>query len=182
MTNKNSTINIIASDTLLIAGLQKHKADLPASIKLVGQDVTPDQAVTILQGRIAAANAVPPAKAAYAKTVAAHAAEIQETAELVRDLKTYLIVTNKKSPDVLADYGIVIKKPAVPTTATKMVAVVKRTETRTMRGTKGPKANKTLKAALTGPVMVDAGGTAQAAPALAPHAVNATATDGTPSK
>jgi hypothetical protein len=182
MTNKTSSINVIASDTQLIAGIQKHKTDLPASISLVGQEVTPDQAVTILQARIATANAVPPAKAAYAKAVAAHTAEMQETDELVRDLRAYLVLTNKKSPDVLADYGLTIKKAAKPSVATKVVAVEKRTQTRTLRGTTGPKAKKTMKAALTGPVVVDAGGTVQAAPALAPHAASSAAPEGTPSK
>ncbi len=170
MTIHTSTTSLIASDTNLIAGLQKHKNDLPATISLVGQAVTPDQAIAILQARIAAANAVPPAKATYAKAVAAHTEERQSTDEMVRDLKAYLILTNKKSPDVLADYGLSIKKKAVPTTAIKVVAVARRNATRTLRGTKGPKAKKAIKANLTGPVVVEAGPPAPA-PAVAPHAV-----------
>ncbi len=170
MTTRISTSSVIASDTNLIAGLQQHKNDLPASISLVGKAVTPDQAIAILQARIAAANAVPPAKATYAAAVAAHTAERQSTDEMVRDLKAYLVITNKKSPDVLADYGLSIKKKAVPTTAIKVVAVAKRSATRTLRGTKGPKAKKAIKATLTGLVVVEAGPPA-AAPAATPHAV-----------
>ena len=168
MGTSTSNITFISTDTNFIAGLQKHKADLPATLPVAGQAMTPDELVAILEGRIEAAKAVAPAKAVYAKVVANNLAEREATSEIVKDLKAYVLLAHKKDPEILAAFGLTIKKPAVPTAATQVVAVARRKATRTLRGTRGPRQKKAIKATLTGPVVIDAGTGELAPPADKP--------------
>ena len=166
--SKPSNADQIALDTNMIAGLIKHRPALPASLTLAGQAATVDTAVTTLQARIAAANAVAPAKAVYAKVVLANQQEKEATEEFVADLKAFLVLTNKKSPDILADYGITLKKRATPTPAMKVVAAAKSLVTRKLRGTKGPKQNAPIKGALTGPLVAPVAASAATTPPEGP--------------
>ncbi len=136
--SKQSTL---ASDTQLVAGMQKDLGGT-SSLMVAGQSVTPAQAITVVQGRIATANAVIAAKAVYTKAVAAHVAQLAQTKAFVLALRHLLLAMFLTQTDKLADLGITPKKPAPRTALSKVVAAAKNLATRLERGTGKKKLSK----------------------------------------
>jgi hypothetical protein len=141
----------LASDTQLLAGMQKDLG-ATASLTIAGQTMTSQQAMTVVQGRIATANAVPPAKAAYAKAVAANDAQLAQTKQFMSALRQLLLAMFVTQPDKLADFGLSPRKVAKRTAVSKMVAAEKNLATRKERGTM-PKEDKLLIKGVLAPVI-----------------------------
>jgi hypothetical protein len=143
--------SILASDTQLAAGMQK---DLGGNgpLMVAGQSVTPAQAITVLQGRIASANAVIAAKAVYQKAVAAHTAQMAQTKPFVTALRQLLLAMFLTQTDKLADLGLTPRKTVSRTVVEKVVAAAKNLATRKERGTVGSSKKKLIKGAV-GPTL-----------------------------
>jgi hypothetical protein len=174
---KSTQATRVAADTKLIAGTQKHQNNLPATIVLAGQTVTPAQVVTTLQGRIATANATLAAKGSLAAAVAADHNERSQTDTLVADYRAWILLTYRNQPDVLADYGVSPhKKPGAKDASTKVVAAAKAKATRAARHTMSKKQKAAIKGTLTGPVVIEPSPALVASPVAEPPA----AANGTP--
>jgi phage-related minor tail protein len=146
-------VNRINRNRLMIAGLDKNYT-AKQTVLVDGVATLQPQVIAVLQAPSDAADVTAAAEAAYHKAVADENAANAAADATFLSLKNYFLLVNKKTPEVLADYGLepVVKK--VPTAATKAAAAVKQQATRAARGTKGPKQRKAI--------------TASAAPAPAP--------------
>jgi len=142
----SSKTSRIASDTNLVAGLQKHSASLPASFNLAGQAYTVQQCVTTLQSRITTTNAVAPASAAYHAAVTANRQQQASTDPFVAELKDQLVLWFKNDTATLADFGLVLPKTGGPKDPlAKVVGAEKMRATRKARGTMGKRQKEGVK-------------------------------------
>jgi hypothetical protein len=153
----------IARDTRTITATRAHLASL-ATITLDGVRKTPADIEKTCQSSIDAAGATAAAEAAFHEAVASETAAAQASDAMDGALRRFLVSQFRTSPDVLADFGIVLRKPATPTVQTKSVAVAKRAATRVARHTLGPKAKATIKGTLTTAGTSPAAASAPAAP------------------
>src|SRR5690348_799814 len=105
--NKNTRL---AADQKLLAGVQKHFGSAPSLI-VGGKTYTLEQIVELLQSRVDAASAVPPARAAWQNVLALERERLAETKAFVDALKQTILVTFGSAVDVLADFGVSQRKP-----------------------------------------------------------------------
>jgi len=145
MTSTTKTTRL-SLDVGLEAGLEKNKGTLPPLL-VMGKMRATDECITVMQGRIAAANAVAPAKANWQGKAKAAAQEIADTKQFVSELSQQLVFYYGSTlPETLADFDLKPRKPRnPPSTVTKVVAVQKRARTRIERGTKSKKAAQAIK-------------------------------------
>ena len=146
MSTSNTTQ--LARDQQMIAGIQKHPT---ASWVIAGKMYSAQQALDVLQARVNAALAVPPAKATYANTVLAANTEISNTKQFVDDLRQATAIMFRSQVDTLSDFGIAPPKTRKATSVVQKVQAVElRKATRAVRHTMG----KTEKAKLKGTAQV----------------------------
>lgn len=142
---KPSKIERINRNRQMIAGLQKNYTT--KQTVLVDGVATPQpQVVAVLQASNDAADATTAAEAAYHKAVADEDAANAAADTAFLSLKDYFLLANKKTPEVLADYGLEPETRKEPSAATKAAAAQKLRATRALRGTKGPKQRKAITA------------------------------------
>jgi len=151
-----------AADRKLETGIQQN---LTTPLTVGGKQYTAAQIATVLQARIDARSATDVAKAAYAKAVAAEAAQMAGSKGLLVGVKAVLLAMFAGAPDVLTAMGLSERKTPVKSVAVKSEAITKSAATRLARHTTGPKA----KAKITGAVPVVAG-----PPAVTPGGVGHT--------
>jgi hypothetical protein len=137
----------------LIAGTNKHLANL-GQLLLASGTFTPAQVMAQLQALVTLRTNANDAKAAAKAKLATEEAQVPPLRSFMATYVAFLKAAFGNSPDVLADFGLQPKKAATPPTAEqKAAATVKRAATREARGTKGPKAKKSVKGAVTGIVV-----------------------------
>jgi hypothetical protein len=148
----------ITSDNLLIAGIQKHLASTTFIIN--SQSATAAQVIAVIQARVDKAQAIATAKAAWHTALVASQTEDSQTDTYVSSVRAQIQAMYASSPDILADFGAVPRKPRTPmTVAEKVLATAKRAATRKARGTLGKKQKEAVTGTLTGPIVVQTNGT-----------------------
>jgi hypothetical protein len=167
------------ADIAMIAGIQKY---LPAATFLVdGQSQPSTQVVTVLQGRVNAANAVLTAEATWHGAVDTSDALYASTDAYVAAVRTTVLAMYASQPAILTAFAVKPRKQPAPRTAEeKVVSAAKAKATRTARGTMSAKKKATIVGTVTGAVMVPVDGSASSVvssppPAAAPPAATATA-------
>ncbi len=148
---KNRTQQI-DGDQKLIAGLSKHASTIPALV-IAGAAMANKDIVAMLQPRIDTANAVLPARAGWQAAVLANDTELAKTNALVSNLKQALLVAFSGQVDVLADFGLVAKKPSIMSPETRVAAIAKMKATRAARHTMGSQQKKGVRGNVTGVVV-----------------------------
>jgi hypothetical protein len=143
---------------LMIAGLEKNYT-AKQTVLVDGVATLQPQIIAVLQGYSDAADATAAAEAAYHKAVADEAAADAAADATYLSLKDLFLLMNKKTPEVLPDYGLQPVVKQVPTPAVKAAAALKRKATVAARGVVG----KRKRAAVTAP-----------APAVTPPAPTST--------
>jgi hypothetical protein len=148
----------IASDTTLIAGIQKHVPSI--TFVVLSQPETAAQVMAVIQGRIDKAEAVTTARTALHAAVLASAAEDAQTEPFMQAVRQSILAMYGNSPTVLADFGLVPKQARTPLSpAAKVIAAAKRAATRKARGTIGKKEKAKIVGTLSGSVVVGEDGT-----------------------
>jgi len=144
MSNSKSRTSLISRDEALIAGVQAHFKG--ATLTLAGQTLTANQVVSALQDVIDAANAVPPAKAAWQAALSALKTQVASSQELVVCLRQMVMAQFRTQPGVLADFGLAApKKRAKLTTQQAALKAARSKATRQARGTLGPVERQSVK-------------------------------------
>ncbi len=163
ITNKTNRTVTSGKDQLILAGISKDLTTT-TSIPLGGTTYTPTTLSTFIQSRIAAANEVITAKAAWQAAAKTYIAIDTQANVVVHDLKQFVIGLFGAESSKHSDFGFSPRKKTVLTPEQKVEAAAKRAATRKARGTKGPKA----KLAITGAVPSTSPATpaAPAAPAV----------------
>jgi hypothetical protein len=149
----------LARDQALIPGINAHLANAPLIIQ--GKTMTGPALVTILLDRIGTGTKVVSTKAAWVAAAQADDANELATDATVRGAIEAIYIAFGNAPDVLADFGLPVRKKGSMTPAERLAASVKAKATRAARHTMGPK----QKAAITGVVPAPA---AAMAPVAAP--------------
>ncbi len=166
-----SKVTLTAQATQLIAGFQKHLANVQ-SITLASVVYTPAQITAALQLLVNLYTEVSTAKSVVKAKLAAEKAQAPTLRSLMAALVSYVKLSFSESPDVLADFGLEPKKAATPlTTEEKVVAVAKRASTRKARGTTSKKAKRAVKGSVVNVVLTTVeAGQPVVAPSAAPSA------------
>lgn len=169
MSNITNRADQLTADQGLINGLTKHQSTLP-TLLIGGTSYTAATAITIVQQRVVAAQAVAPAKAAWQAAVKADTNELASTKAFVSGLRQALLLAYASSPTTLADFGLAPHKtPAPRTPAEKAAAAAKAKATRAARHTMGKKQKLAITGTVTAPLSPPqppaATSTAQAVPA-----------------
>jgi hypothetical protein len=133
------------SDRKLAPGILKHLQNL-ASVTLGDVSYTPAALVQLLQGCADAVDAALTLKAKWQKAVAAARVILLNARPIIRAFKQYLQVTYGNNAEVLQDFGQTPRKTGKPLVETKAQALVKQRATRVLRGTKGKRQKKAIKA------------------------------------
>ena len=181
-TPKDNRTSEIAADQKLIDGLTKHAATLP-SFLIAGVSTTTTNVIAKLQARIAAEQAVQPARATWQATVQQAGSQIAATKSVVSAVKQALLVAFAGQVDTLADFGLTPRKVRVVTPEQKVAAAAKSKATRAARHTAGSVQKTGVKGAVTGVVVTpvtSAPGTVVSTPggSTAPVAAGSTTTSG----
>jgi len=127
------------ADQQVIEGVRKDLQGVPV-LYLGGKTFTPATLEDFIQARIAAASAIPVARAAWLKTISDYQEIDAETSVVVRDLKRFIVSSYGDGTPKLADFGFGWSLPAPLSEETKKAAVAKRAATRKARNTLGHKA------------------------------------------
>ena len=131
---------------LMIAGVQKHYGP-DDTILVDGVPTKQTVVVARLQAPIGAGDVTATAEAAYHKAVADELAADTAADDTYQGLKSYFLSVLKKTPEVLADYGLSLVVKQVPTAEVKAAAAAKRKATMAARGTdKGKRQRAAIKA------------------------------------
>jgi hypothetical protein len=175
--NKNGKATLMAQ---VIAGARKHFPNGAETLKLEGASTTIDAVLKELQGFVDARNAIVAAQMAARNMVAAERAGLPAMTALLAAFIAFIRNAFGPTADVLADFGVPVRKVPVPKTAEqKAVAAAKRKATRAARGTKGPKAKLAVHGDITAQLVVTPAGSAAGAP-TAPATAPEAAPGGTP--
>jgi hypothetical protein len=176
-----STVNrnqLQTADQNMIGGLSKHKATIP-SLPIGGKTLTPDEAIQVLQTRIDASNRSLSARASAKAAVLAERSERSQTRQFVSSLRQVVRSMFEGSADVLADFGLALRKPRKVDPQKKVTAAGKAKATRVLRHTMGKKQKAGIKATAPiptgGPAPAVNAPAAPAAPANPPPATTAPA-------
>jgi hypothetical protein len=148
-----------------IDGLTKHAQALP-SIVIAGTTYPTSDLIAILQTRLDALNAAETARAAWQAAVQRDYAQRTGTKGILSGIRQATQVAFAGHIDVLADFGLVGRKPAVISPETRVAAAQKAKATRAARHTMGPKQKAAIKGDVTGVSVTPI--TAPAAPTVAP--------------
>jgi hypothetical protein len=143
-----SKTNEVASDRLLIAGLEKHLAN--ASILLNGTSYLGSDLMKRVQARQDAVNATIAARAAWLAMVQAEKEELESSQQLLNSLRR-AIFTMFSSIEDLADFGLAPHKKPVLTPAARVAAAAKARATRAARHTMGSRQRKAIVGAIPNP-------------------------------
>ncbi|HEX3345604.1 MAG TPA: hypothetical protein VHS09_13570 [Polyangiaceae bacterium] len=152
MSKNNSRADLLAADQNMIDGIQKNASKLPASFPVGSVTMTPQDMVTVLQGRITTGKAVVQSEATHAAALQADTTTRDQTKTKVSAFKRIIIAMFLQSPDVLGDFGLAAPKPPLKTAEVKAAAAAKAKATRTLLGTKGAQQKKAAIAAAAAPV------------------------------
>ncbi|HEY3816509.1 MAG TPA: hypothetical protein VGL81_05025 [Polyangiaceae bacterium] len=160
MSKKNSRVDLLAADQNLIDGTQKNASKLPASFPVGSVTMTPQDVVTVLQGRVTTGKAVVQAESARTAAVQTDRTTRAQSQTRVSAFKRIVIAMFLESPDVLGDFGLAAPKPPQKSAQVKAQAAAKGAATRKAKGAQAaaPAAEPAAPAA------------APAAPAAAPAA------------
>jgi hypothetical protein len=151
--NNQNNATELARATQLIAGVQKHLANL-STLKFASADHTPAEVTTSLQDLVALHTAVEAARTVVKAKLAALRANAPALRKEMAGLVSFVMLAFSESPDVLADFGLEPKKPRTPlTTADQAVANAKRTATLAANGTTDKVAKKGKKGDVVDVVM-----------------------------
>jgi hypothetical protein len=164
----------------LIAGARKHFPNAGQVLTFGGgtANVTVDAAVAQLQKLVDYRAAVVEARAAAKDTVQAERAAAPALVAFMNAFEAFVRLQLGADTKALADFGLAPRKARAPMTAEqKAVAAAKRKATRDARGTKGPRAKKTVHGNITAELVVKpapdaAAGPEAPAPANAPTAAH----------
>jgi hypothetical protein len=142
------------------AGVQQ---TLPAGTSLNINGVVMKQPAidTTLQGWIATFKAADQAKAAFQQAVAARVAITVAANTFYKTLKALLKSQFAGNAAALASFGLAVDKPISSSATTKILAVAKRAQTRTVRGTKSKKAAAKITVVGQPPLSVNSDGDLQ---------------------
>jgi hypothetical protein len=151
-TPKKNRTSEVTADQKLIAGLTKHAATLPSFV-VAGVSTTNADVIAKLQARIAAENAVPPARATWQAAVSAARSEIAATKSVVSAVKQAVLAAFAGQVDALGDFGLTPRKARVLTPEAKVAATAKAKATRAARHTAGSVQKKAVKGDVTGVVV-----------------------------
>jgi hypothetical protein len=175
----NSRSDLLAADQALVEGIQKNQALLPASFRCAKKQMTPQDVINVVQGRITTGKAVVAAEAARTAAVKADKDERAQTGPVVAGFKRMLLGMFAEEPGVLADFDVKAPKPAAKSAAVKAKAAEKAAATRKVLGTKGKLQKKAAIAAeASAPAQAQAAAppapaVPATAPAMAPSAASA---------
>jgi hypothetical protein len=133
-----------ARDQWLIAGIVKHLGK-SGKVVLRGVTYTTAELTAKLQSRIEASNEADIAKAAWRAKVRVERARVEETSELVTDLRVYLATVYGSSLEVLHDFGFAPKDRRILRAAEKAQAALKGQATREARHTMGKRQKEKVK-------------------------------------
>ena len=147
--NKLNKVNRISRNRLMIAGLEKNYT-ATQTVLVGGVATLQPLVIAVLQASSDTADVTAAAEAAYHKAVANEAAANAAADAAYLSLKDYFLIVNKKTPEVLASYGVEPVVKQVPTAATKAAAAAKRKATLAARGVVGTR----KRAAITAPAPV----------------------------
>jgi hypothetical protein len=151
-TPKRSRNSEIAADQSLIGGLTQHAATLPSFV-VAGVSTTNADVIAKLQARIAAENAVPPARATWLAAVSAARSEVAATKSVVSAVKQAILAAFAGQADALGDFGLTPRKTRVMTPEAKIASAAKAKATRAARHTAGSVQKKAVKGDVTGVVV-----------------------------
>ena len=144
-TSSISKTTELARDQSMLAGIKKHSSTVTSWI-IAGTTYTAQQAMDLLQARIAAALAVTTTKATYQNAVQAADTETANTKQFVAGIRAAVYVMFSSQVDVLGDFGLVPRKSRTePTAVEKVQAVELRKQTRVLRHTMSKKAKAEIK-------------------------------------
>jgi hypothetical protein len=132
-----------------IAGTTTHLVRMP-QIVLAGRTYTPAELVEKLQGLVDLRREVEAARAMVKAKLVIEKAEAPALRDLLATLALFVKATFANQPDVLADFGLHLKTPAVLSAEEKTAAAAKRAATRKARHTMGAKQRKRIKGDVVG--------------------------------
>jgi hypothetical protein len=130
--------NNIVRDNARITGVKKNSLGL-ASITVDTVPYTPPQIIAIYQADLDAQAAVATARTALAAVMAKAKPLRVTTAPFDKAFRRYVEGTYGSAPDLMSDFGVVIKVAAPRTAAQKAAAAAKAKATRALRHTMGSK-------------------------------------------
>jgi hypothetical protein len=151
MTAATPKITKAARNSQLLAGVTKRFTAVPnmQTFPVGGAMLSVAQIEAELEPIVNAGAAVPPTKAAWQAAVQAQRTADASGAPFLTALKATVYVLFGNQPEVLADFGLLPKKPKKSlTTSLKVVASARRQATRTLRNPIKPSVRKTLKGAI----------------------------------
>jgi hypothetical protein len=143
---KKATIQeLVIRDTQMSEGLTKNHKKTDKFV-VDGHEHAISDLVTLLDGRVQAAQTADVKRREHSAAVAAYRATIAESAPVLRGVQTQLISQLGATSPSLADYGIPPKKTRQPATVEELaVKVAKGRATRQARHTVGPKKRRSIK-------------------------------------
>jgi hypothetical protein len=147
MPQKNSRADVLAADQAIIDGLTKNQAKFGASFYCGSKQMTVQNAIDMMQGRVTTGKAVVSADAARTEAIKADKDERAQTRTDVTALKRLIIAMFLSSPATLADFALKPPKQPTKTVEEKAQAAAKAQATRKTLGTKGAQQKKAAKAA-----------------------------------
>jgi hypothetical protein len=143
-TTKNRNL-LQTADQNMIGGLAKHKAVMPF-LPIGGKTVTPDEAIQVLRTRIDASNRSLATRASAQAAVLAERSERAQTRQFVSSLRLVIRAMFEGSADILADFGLALRKQHKADPQKKVTAAEKAKATRALRHTMGKKQRAAIKA------------------------------------
>ncbi len=149
---------VAAAAKQLIAGTAKRLTGT-TQVVLAGSSYTPDQITSKLQQLVNLRSAVDAAKASSTARIAEEATLAPSLIAFASDLRAYVKVTFKDSPEALADFGITPKARVALTGEAKALATAKRAATRAARHTMGSNQRKGIKGDVTSVLVTPIAGT-----------------------
>jgi hypothetical protein len=149
---------VAATAKQLIAGAAKRLTGT-TPIVLAGSSYTPDQITSKLQQLVNLRSAVDAAQASSRARITEENTQAPSLIALVSDLRAYVRVTFRDSPEALADFGITPKARVPLTGEAKALATAKRAATRAARHTMGSNQRKAIKGDVTGVLVTPIAGT-----------------------
>jgi hypothetical protein len=148
-------VTVIAKQ--VIAGMGKRLTST-TSIVLAGSSFTPDQIKSKLQLLVDLRSAADAAKASSKARIAEETTQAPDLIALMSDLRAYVNVTFRNSPEALADFGIIPKARVVLTGEALAAATAKRAATRAARHTMGKVQKKGIKGDVTSVLVIPVSG------------------------
>jgi hypothetical protein len=169
-TKEPGKANDVSRAEALSGGTTKHFTNASQQLTVGGVTYTVAQVTTNLQEIVDLRNATTDAQATAKAKVAAETAKLPTLLLFMSAYTAYVKATFGNTPDVLADFGLAVKKPRTPLTAQqKAAASAKAKATREARGTKGPVAKQAITGNVIGVTVTPITAPAAPAPEAAPQ-------------